>query len=102
MVSGCAAPVKLGASVSQCAVAIRIALGRGNRRASADHAAPAAPALSACIGEPCEMKRTGRAAIARLEPLPGYRQVDGGCQAGIGDAAMRSSRIIRNADSVPP
>jgi hypothetical protein len=56
------------------------------------------------MGDPCEMKRTGRAAIARLEALVkrDYRQVDGGCQAGMGDAAMRSSRIMRNADSDPP
>src|SRR5712671_4469550 len=63
MVSGFALPVSIGTLVSQCADEIRIARGFGSRRPRLSHASPAAPASSACMGEPWEMKTLGRRAM---------------------------------------
>src|SRR6187549_1443412 len=41
---------------------MRIALGFGNSRAMPSQTPRTAPGCSACIGEPCERKRTGSAA----------------------------------------
>src|SRR5579864_1417690 len=64
MVCGWSAPVTIGRLVSQCAEAMRIALGLPRRLPSAAHARPAGPASRACIGEPCEIKTLGRGTMA--------------------------------------
>ena len=51
--------VNIGDSVSQCAEATSMALGRGSDCDSPRHAAPSVPGSSACIGDPCETNIEG-------------------------------------------
>ena len=94
MVSGSAAPVSAGRSVSQCADAIRIARGEGSRRPSAAQTSPAAPASSACIGEPWEMNRTGSFGTVQL-----YRVCLG--TAGKGSLLLDLSKRTRDLQFGP-
>jgi len=55
MVSGVVAPPTCGLRDSQCALAMTIARGFGNRAASSVSRWPVSPGCSAVIGEPCEM-----------------------------------------------